>query len=161
MCSDQFLLSTFSIEVPWTLNRFASVCPRVFERAFGNEVLLENLSLAFWSQTHTHTHTYIYIYIYIYKSFVPFQNGLKICVFSKSFFWNFSLVIDYRFLVIDYTFIFWRVMTFKLNFKSSVAGNRLHINGITNFKFKFPNPSKSWFSKLSFGNRLHCLVIDY
>ena len=31
-----------------TLNGFASVCPRVsFERAFGNEVLLESLSLPF------------------------------------------------------------------------------------------------------------------
>ena len=40
-------------EVPgWTLNRFAIVCPRVVERAFDNEVLLEYLSLAFWSQTH-------------------------------------------------------------------------------------------------------------
>jgi len=40
-------------EVPeWTLNRFASVCPRVVERAFDNEILLEYLSLAFWSQTH-------------------------------------------------------------------------------------------------------------
>ena len=36
----------------WTLNRFASVCPRVVERAFGNEVLLEYLSLDFRSQTH-------------------------------------------------------------------------------------------------------------
>jgi len=36
------------IEVPRrTLNRFASVCPRVVERAFVNEVLLEYLSLAF------------------------------------------------------------------------------------------------------------------
>ena len=32
----------------WTLNGFASVCPRVsFERAFGNEVLLESLSFPF------------------------------------------------------------------------------------------------------------------
>jgi len=35
----------------WTLNRFASVGPRVFEREFDNEALLEYLSLAFWSQT--------------------------------------------------------------------------------------------------------------
>jgi len=35
-------------EVPgWTLNRFASICPRVVERAFDNEVLLEYFSLAF------------------------------------------------------------------------------------------------------------------
>jgi len=40
-------------EVPgWTLNRFASVCPRVVEREFNNEVLLEYFSLAFLSQTH-------------------------------------------------------------------------------------------------------------
>jgi len=40
-------------EVPgWTLNRFACFCPRVVERAFDNEVLLEYLSLTFWSQTH-------------------------------------------------------------------------------------------------------------
>ena len=31
-----------------TLNRFAIVCPRVFfERAFGNEVILESLSFPF------------------------------------------------------------------------------------------------------------------
>jgi len=37
-------------EVPrWTLNRFVSVCPRVVERAFYNEVLLEYLSLTFWN----------------------------------------------------------------------------------------------------------------
>jgi len=31
-----------------TLNEFVSVCPRVsFERAFGNEVLLESLSFSF------------------------------------------------------------------------------------------------------------------
>jgi len=36
----------------WTLNIFASVCPRVVERAFDDEVLLEYLSLTFWSQTH-------------------------------------------------------------------------------------------------------------
>ena len=35
-------------EIPGrTLNRFASVFLRVVERAFGNEVLLEYLSLAF------------------------------------------------------------------------------------------------------------------
>ena len=35
-------------DVPgWTLNRFSSVCPRVVERAFDNEVLLEYVSLAF------------------------------------------------------------------------------------------------------------------
>jgi len=33
-------------------NKFASVCPRAIERAFGNEVLLEYLSLAFRNQTH-------------------------------------------------------------------------------------------------------------
>jgi len=33
-------------EVPgWTINRFASFCPRVVERAFANEVLLEYLFL--------------------------------------------------------------------------------------------------------------------
>jgi len=38
-----------------TLNGFASVCPRVsFEKAFDNEVLLEYLFLAFWTQTHTY-----------------------------------------------------------------------------------------------------------
>ena len=59
-------------EVPgWTLNRLANVCPRVVERAFHNEVLLEYLSLTFWCQTH------------IYRPFVPFQNGLKRCVFLK------------------------------------------------------------------------------
>ena len=31
----------------WTLNGFASVCPRVLERAFYNEVLLESLSFSF------------------------------------------------------------------------------------------------------------------
>ena len=31
----------------WTLNGFASVCPRVVERAFNNEVLLESLCLSF------------------------------------------------------------------------------------------------------------------
>jgi len=37
-------------EVPgWTLNRFVSVCPKVVERAFDNEVLLEYLFLAFRS----------------------------------------------------------------------------------------------------------------
>ena len=30
-----------------TLNGFASVCPRVLERAFDNEVLLESLSFSF------------------------------------------------------------------------------------------------------------------
>jgi len=89
----------------WTLNRFVSVFPRVFEKAFDNEVILEYLSLAFWNQTH------------IYRPFVPFQNGLRRCVFLKSFFWNFSLVIDYRFLVIDYTTIFWRIMTFEFEFQ--------------------------------------------
>ena len=79
-----------------TLNGFASVCPRVsFERAFGNEVLLESLSLLF-EVRHTH----------IYRPFVPFQNGLKRCVFSKSFSEIFSLVIDYMILVIDYRVIF-------------------------------------------------------
>ena len=34
---------------------------------------------------------------------MPFQNGLKRCVFSKSFSEVFSLAIDYRILVIDYT----------------------------------------------------------
>ena len=75
------------IEVPgWNLNRFASVCPRVVERAFGNEFLLEYLSLIFWSQTHIYT--------------VPsclFKNGLKMCLFKKLFLWNSSLVIDYMF----------------------------------------------------------------
>jgi len=42
-------------EIPrWTLNRFASVCPRVVERAFGNEVLLEYLSLLFFEVRHTY-----------------------------------------------------------------------------------------------------------
>jgi len=90
-------------DVPgWTLNRFASVCPRVVERTFDNEVLLEYLSYFLKWDT------------YIYRSFVPFQNGLKRCIFSKRFFWNFSLVIDYRFLVIDYRVIFWRVMSFQI-----------------------------------------------
>jgi len=124
------------IEVPgWTLNKFASICLRVVEREFGNEVLLEYLSLTFRSQTH----------IYIGPSclfklpFVHFQNGLKRCVFSKSFFWNSSLVIDYRFLVIDYTVIFWRVMTFQSFFWSVVAGNRLQTSGnwLRDSKFKF------------------------
>jgi len=40
-------------DVPrWILNRFESVCQRVVERAFDNEVLLEYLSLAFWNRTH-------------------------------------------------------------------------------------------------------------
>ena len=30
-----------------TLNEFASVCPRVLERAFGNDVLLQSLSFSF------------------------------------------------------------------------------------------------------------------
>ena len=38
----------------WTLNRIWSVCLRVVEREFDNEVLLEYLSLAFWNQTHIH-----------------------------------------------------------------------------------------------------------
>jgi len=95
------------IEVPgWILNRFASVFPRVVEREFGNKVLLEYLCLAFQSQTH----------IYINPSCL-FKNGLKRCVFSKSFFWNFSLVINYKFLVIDYIVIFWRVMYFQIEFQ--------------------------------------------
>jgi len=93
-------------EVPrCTLNRFASVCPRVVERAFDNKVLLEYLSLAFWNQTH----------IYIGPSCL-FKMVWRY-VFSKSFFWIFSLVIDYRFLVIDYIVIFWRVMTFEFEFQ--------------------------------------------
>jgi len=56
---------------------------------------------------------------------MPFQNGLKRRVFSKSFFWNSLLVIDYRFLVINYTVIFWRVMAFQSFFWSVVASNRL------------------------------------
>jgi len=59
-----------------------------------------------------HHHHEVYFYN-IYRPIVSFQNGLKICVFSKSFFEIFSLVIDYRFLVIDYTFIFWRFMSFQ------------------------------------------------
>jgi len=50
-----------------------------------------------------------------------------------------------------------------LNFKSSIVGNRLHINGnrlqLLNSNFK--TLLKVVFSKLSFGNWLHCLVIDY
>jgi len=89
----------------WTLNRFASVCPRVVERAFDKEVLLEYLSCFLKSDTH------------ICRPFVPFQKGLKRYVFSKRFFWNFTLVIDYKHLVIDYTVIFWRVMTFEFEFQ--------------------------------------------
>ena len=66
-------------DVPgWTLNRFASVFPGVVERAFGNEVLLEYLSLAFWSQTH----------MYI-GPLCLFKMVLKRFVFSKKLFLNF------------------------------------------------------------------------
>ena len=93
---------------------------------------------------------------------MPFQNGLKRCVFSKSFFWNSSLVIDYRFLVIDYTVIFWRVMTFEFEFKSFIASNRLqHLVIDYRFKIQIQNPFLQVFFKLSSGNPLHFLVIDY
>jgi len=63
-------------EVPgWTLNRFASVCPRVVERAFDNEVLLEYLPLAFWSQTH----------IYIGLLFL-FKMVWRVVSFQKAFY---------------------------------------------------------------------------
>jgi len=50
-----------------------------------------------------------------------------------------------------------------LNFKSPVAGNRLHINGnrLQLFNSNFKTLLKADFSKLSSDNRLHCLVIDY
>jgi len=70
-----------------------------------------------WSSLGISLSCFLKSYTHIYRLFVPFQNGLKRCVFSKSFFWFFSLVIDYRFLVIDYTVIFWRVMTFKFEFQ--------------------------------------------
>jgi len=102
-------------------------------------------------------------YTHIYRPIVPFQNCLKRCVFSKSFFWNFSLVIDYRILVIDYIFIFWRVMNFQSIFWSVVTGNQLQTSGnrLQDSKFKFQNPFESLLENLSSGNRLHYLVINY
>ena len=69
------------IEVPeWTLNRFASVYPRVVEIEFGNEILLEYLSLAFWSQTH----------IYISPSYL-FKMVWRDMYFQKAFSENFKI----------------------------------------------------------------------
>jgi len=87
-------------DVPeWTLNRFASVCPRVVERAFDNEVLFEYLSLTFWNQTH----------IYIGPSCI-FKMIWRDVSFQKAF-------SEFFLLVIDYTVIFWRVMTFEFEFQ--------------------------------------------
>ena len=54
------------------------------------------------------------------------------------------LVIDYRILVIDYTIIFWRVMTFQRIFCSLFAGNWLLklCNRLHNSKLKFQNFEK-------------------
>jgi len=83
-------------------------------QVFAQEFLLkEHLAMKFsWNISHW----FLKSDTHIYRPFVPFQNGLKRCVFSKSFSEVFSLVIDYRFLVIDYTVIFWRVMTFEFEF---------------------------------------------
>ena len=78
-------------------------------QVFAQELLREHLTIKFSSKTlsscfsKSDTH--------VYRPIVPFQNGLKRYVFSKSFFWNSSLVIDYKFLVIDYAVISWRVRT--------------------------------------------------
>jgi len=54
LCSRILDPHSLTIEVHGeTLNGFASVCPKVsFERAFGNEVLLEYLSLTFCVPSH-------------------------------------------------------------------------------------------------------------
>jgi len=95
---------------------------------------------------------------------VPFQNGLKKCIFSKNFFLKFftgnRLQVSgnqlHNYILKDHDF------SNRIS-KSSIAGNRLHINGnrlqLLNSNFK--TLLKVDFSKLSSGNRLHCLVIDY
>ena len=114
---------------------------------FAQELLREHLAI---SSLRISLSCFLKSDTHIYRPIVPFQNGLKKCVFSKSFFWNSSLVIDY-------TVIFWRVMSFQ----SVVASNQLQTssNWLHDSKFKFKTFFKSCFSKLSFGNR--CSGIDY
>jgi len=69
------------------------------QELFGEDLTIKfslKLSLLLFEVRDTH----------IYRPIASFQNGLKRCVFSKKKSEIFSLVIDYRILVIDYTVIF-------------------------------------------------------
>ena len=62
----------------WILNGFASVCPRVVERAFGNEVLLEYLSFSFERIIHfgqAKLSTNFVPKSLIYRPLIAFQNS--------------------------------------------------------------------------------------
>ena len=86
---------------------------------------------------------------HIYRLIVPFQNSLKRCVSSNSFSKNFSLIIDY-------TIIFWRVMTFQSILWSVVISHWWQTFGhrLQDLKFKFQNPFwKAHLQSVS-GNRL-------
>ena len=83
------------------LNWLASVWPMI--------CFWENMSLRFWWKI-------LKIFIdtsHIYRPLVAFQKLLKRCDFSEYFSKILSLVIDYNFLVMDYTIIFWRVIDFS------------------------------------------------
>ena len=89
------------------LNNFASVWAKLFREILIIKFSEKNL-LFFEVRTH------------IYRPIVPIQNFLKRSVFSKSFSKIFSLIINYRILVIDYTVIFLKSYDFSKVFLKSL-----------------------------------------
>jgi len=91
---------------------------------------------------------------HIYRPLVTFQKTCEELWLFRVIFKISSLVIDYRYVVIDYTVNFDELCLFNLNFK--IFHYRLQL---LKFKFKL---SESLFKNIfASGNRLQPLVIDY
>jgi len=101
---------------------------------------------------------------HIYRPLVTFQKTCEELWLFRVIFKISSLVIDYRYMVIEYTINFWGVMSFQFwisklfvtNNRLYNSGNRLQLKN-SNFKF-FWKLFKNIFTS---GNRLQPLVIDY